>query len=846
MVETPFERHLEQLGRPLQYAMRNNFAQLPKLRDFEPYVRHQLRTLENLSMLPAAWLPLLQELSQTVQGFDTLSLTHKQQRMREVHTLIAQMRDAVAQTGSTARPPAPEVSPPPPEPVPKITPPPGPSPAPQASPAAGRPERSETPSDPFQQPIQYIRGVGPKRAALLAKLNLRTVNDLLWYLPVRYEDRRRLTPLGMLQVGQRQTFYGRVYAAQLVPQRRGKPIFTMTLEDDSGTLSCKWFKAQSYMQDRFPIGARVVGSGMITLNSYNAAREAVHPDLEVLEDDDADLIHFGRLVPIYPLTAGLHQKTLRTLMKSIIDTYIPQVEETLPHEIRHTHALPTLPEALQQVHFPDAHLDLAELHQHQTAFHQRLIFEEFFLLELGLALRQRETQREQRAAPYQQPNHLGEALTSHLPFRLTNAQQRVLDEVLDDMQRPFPMNRLIQGDVGSGKTVVALLVMLMAVSNGFQAAIMAPTEILAEQHAATLRELLEPLELDVALITGSLKGRARRQQFEQVTRGDAALVVGTHALIYDEVQFHRLGMIVVDEQHRFGVLQRATLRSKGLTPDVLVMTATPIPRTLSMTLYGDLDLSVIDELPPGRLPVQTKVLRAGRRDQAYRRIRREVSRGQQAYIVYPLVEESEHLDLGAAVDMAEQLQQEVFPDHRLGLLHGRLSSEDKDAIMRAFKQRDLDILVCTTVIEVGVDIPNATVMVIENAERFGLAQLHQLRGRVGRGADQAYCLLVAGDKLSKEGRQRLLVMQESHDGFYVAEQDLQIRGPGELLGTKQAGLPELHVGNLLHHGVWLEQARRAAFALIETDPNLSQAEHQAHRHALSTRWRDRFELAAIG
>ncbi len=837
MAETSFERYLEQLGKPLQYAMRNDFAQLPKLKGFEPYVRHQIRALEALQMLPAAWLPLLQELSQAVESFDTLNLAQKQQRMRQVQDLIRHMRDAVAPAASSpaAAPAA--------EPAPAAAP--EPTVAPARTPA---PARSETPSDPFQQSVQYLRGVGPKRAALLAKLNLRTVNDLLWYLPARYEDRRRLTPLGMLQVGQRQTFYGRVYATQTVPQRRGKPMFTMTLEDDSGTLTCKWFKAQGYMQERFPTGARVVGSGMITLNSYNASREAVHPDLEVLDDADGDLIHFGRLVPIYPLTAGLHQKALRTVIKSSIDTYAPQIEETLPHRIRHDHALPlpTLQEAVQQVHFPDAHLDLGQLHQHQTPFHQRLIFEEFFLLELGLALRQRDTQREQRVAPYQQSNHLGEALRSQLPFRLTAVQQRVLNEVLDDMQRPFPMNRLIQGDVGSGKTVVALLAMLMAVSNGFQAAIMAPTEILAEQHAATLKDLLEPLELDVALLTGSLKARARREQLEQVAGGQAAIVVGTHALIYDEVQFHRLGMIVVDEQHRFGVLQRATLRNKGLTPDVLVMTATPIPRTLSMTLYGDLDLSVIDELPPGRLPVQTKVLRAGRRDQAYRRIRREVSRGQQAYMVYPLIEESEKLDLSAAVEMAGQLQQEVFPDHRLGLLHGRLSSEDKEAIMRAFKQRELDILVCTTVIEVGVDIPNATVMVIENAEHFGLAQLHQLRGRVGRGADQAYCLLIAGDKLSKEGRQRLLVMQESNDGFYVAEQDLQIRGPGELLGTRQAGLPELHVGNLLHHGMWLEQARRAAFALIEADPNLSQPEHQSLRHALSTRWRDRFELAAIG
>jgi ATP-dependent DNA helicase RecG len=847
MAEILFERYLEQLGKPLQYAMRNNYAQLPKLKGFEPYVRHQIRTLEALRILPAAWLPLLQELSQAVESFDTLSVTEKQQRMGHVHTLIGQMRDAVTQGGSTPAPPPAAV--PAPAKTPRQMPTPHPSAHQVSSAAEALPEappRSETPSEPFQQSVQYLRGVGPKRASLLAKLNLRTVNDLLWYLPARYEDRRRLTPLGMLQVGQRQTFYGRVCAAQTLPQRRGRPIFTMTLEDDSGTLTCKWFKAQNYMQERFAIGARVVGSGVITLNSYNASREAVHPDLEVLEEGDGDLAHFGRLVPIYPSTAGLHQKALRTLMKSVMDTFAPQIEETLPLHIRRDHALPTLQEAVRQVHFPEGHLDLGQLHQHQTPFHQRLIFEEFFLLELGLALRQRVTQREQRTTPYQRPNHLGEALISQLPFRLTAAQQRVLSEVLEDMQRPFPMNRLIQGDVGSGKTVVALLAMLMVVSNDFQAAIMTPTEILAEQHAATLRELLEPLKLDVSLITGSLKGRARRERLEQIAQGQTGLVVGTHALLYDEVQFRRLGMIVVDEQHRFGVLQRATLRSKGLTPDVLVMTATPIPRTLSMTLYGDLDISVIDELPPGRLPVQTKVLRASGRDQAYRRIRREVSRGQQAYIVYPLIEESESLDLGAAVDMAAQLQQEVFPDHRLGLLHGRLSSEEKDAIMRAFKQRELDILVCTTVIEVGVDIPNATVMVIENAEHFGLAQLHQLRGRVGRGADQAYCLLIAGDKLSKEGRQRLLVMQKSHDGFYVAEQDLQIRGPGELLGTKQAGLPELHVGNLLHHGIWLEQARRAAFALIEADPSLKQPEHQSLRHALSTRWRDRFELAAIG
>jgi ATP-dependent DNA helicase RecG len=375
---------------------------------------------------------------------------------------------------------------------------------------------------------------------------------------------------------------------------------------------------------------------------------------------------------------------------------------------------------------------------------------------------------------------------------------------------------------------------------------MAPTEILAEQHLSTLQELLQPLDLHVGLLTSAIKGKNRQELLHRIAQGELALIVGTHALLYDEVQFHRLGMIVVDEQHRFGVLQRARLRQKGLTPDVLVMTATPIPRTLAMTLYGDLDLSVIDELPPHRLPVHTTVLTAARRERAYDAVRREVTRGHQAYIVYPLIEESESLDLGAAVAMAEHLQHDVFPEWTVGLLHGRLSSDDKEAIMQAFKQGTLHILVCTTVIEVGVDVPNATVMIIENAERFGLAQLHQLRGRVGRGTAQAYCLLVAGQTLSKEGRQRLRVMQDSTDGFHVAEQDLHIRGPGELLGTKQAGLPTLQVGDLLRHGLWLEQARRAAFALLDTDPELRQPAHHALLVAMQARWRDRLELAAIG
>jgi ATP-dependent DNA helicase RecG len=811
MASDEIHTRLTYLEKPLRYATRHNFARLAQLRDLERYMQHHLTALQSLSV-PEALTSLLEQLTDAIRGVDTLTLAEKRTRLSLLAHLLSQMRDALSFPTETL-PPA----------------------------------REQVGQELLTQPIQFLRGVGPKRAALLHKLHIYTVNDLLWCIPTRYEDRRQITPLGLLQPGQRETFCGTVAALQTQPSRRGKPFVALVLQDNSGLLTCKWFQIRgTHLPERFPVGTRVVGSGMIALNPYSAGREVVHPDLEALDDDDTELLHFGRLVPIYPLTAGLHQKTMRMLMKSAVDTALPCVQETLPALIRQNHKLPGLQEALRQVHFPDADLDLQLLNSQHTVFHQRLVFEEFFLLELGLALRHRATQHEQRGTPYQQPNHLGETLMRHLPFRLTAAQHRVLFEILADMQRPTPMNRLIQGDVGSGKTVVALLAMLMAVSNGFQAALMAPTEILAEQHLATLHDLLRPLGLEVVLLTSAIKGRGRQELLTRIVHGEVSLVVGTHALLYEEVQFHRLGMIVVDEQHRFGVLQRARLRHKGLTPDVLVMTATPIPRTLAMTLYGDLDLSVIDALPPDRLPVHTSVLTTARRGHAYDIIRREVAKGHQAYIVYPLIDESETLDLGAAVEMARQLQQDVFPEWQVGLLHGRLPVEEREAMMRAFKDRTLDILVCTTVIEVGVDVPNASVMVIENAERFGLAQLHQLRGRVGRGTAQSYCLLIAGQALSKEGRQRLRVMQESTDGFYVAEQDLQIRGPGELLGTKQSGLPELQVGNLLHHGLWLEQARGAAFALLEEDPTLSQPAHRALLRAMQTRWRDRLELAAIG
>ena len=818
---TDLRTHLSRLDKPLQYAIRNDFANLARLRELESYVQRQIETLQSLQ-LPDPVSSLLADLAAAVAGFDKLTLAEKQLRVQEASQILSRL-DTLADGGMLC---------------------PAPSPAPPAKASAAS---ATTSQDVLSQSVQFLQGVGPRRAALLAKLSLYTVGDLLWFLPSRYEDRRNLTPLGMLQTGSRQTFCGRVTAFQLRHTSRGRSFVSLRVEDSSAPLTCKWFQHRGLaLKERFPIGTRVVGAGLVAFSPYEGHREVIHPDLEVLEADDTELIHFGRLVPIYPLTAGLTQKGMRSLMHHTVEHFAPMVPETLPESVRNTHQLPLLGRAIQEVHFPSVDADPGKLNEQQTDCHARLAFEEFFLLELGLAIRHREARIVQREKHYDRPNHLGEALLNHLTFQLTDAQQRVLDEILTDMRRPFAMNRLVQGDVGSGKTIVALLAMLMAVSNGLQAALMAPTELLAEQHAATLRALLRHLDLEVALLTGAVKGRNRQRLLQRVANGEISVLVGTHAILYENVQFQGLGMIVVDEQHRFGVMQRAGLRQKGLQPDVLVMTATPIPRTLAMTLYGDLDLSVLDELPPGRLPVKTVLLTEKRRNQAYDVVRSEVAKGHQAYVVYPLVEESENLDLGAATAMAEHLRHEVFPEYEVGLLHGRLAAEERDAIMGAFVEGRLKILVSTTVIEVGVDVANATVMVIENAERFGLAQLHQLRGRVGRGSAPATCLLLAGKRLSREGRHRLQVIQESTDGFYVAEQDLEIRGPGELLGTKQSGLPELRVGNILRHAVLLEQARQAAFTLLEADPSLYRQEHRVLLQAVQARWGRQFEFATVG
>ncbi|BDV42872.1 ATP-dependent DNA helicase RecG [Geotalea uraniireducens] len=702
----------------------------------------------------------------------------------------------------------------------------------------------------LETPMQFIKGVGPKLAEVLAKKGIVTVEDALYLLPNRYEDRRQVVPLARLQPGRTEVFAGEVVSAEAVVTKGGRRFFEVLIKDGNSLLSCKWFHFNpAFMKKSWQPGRRGIFTGQVS--QYGLQREVHHPEAEWLTEGETveaamarDPVSFGRVVPVYPLTEGLNQKVLRKVMKEVVDRFAPCVASTLPPAVAARHGLQPLAEALREVHFPAADADLRQLEEGAGAGHRTLVFDEFFFLELGLALRRRGVTLEPGIA-FTVHHTYTKPLLKLLPFSLTAAQRRVLAEIKEEMMAPHPMHRLIQGDVGCGKTLVALLAALVAVENGYQVAIMAPTEILAEQHYLNIHHWCEQLGVTVLLLTSSLKGKAKSEVLGRVARGEAQIVIGTHAVIQDKVEFHRLGLGIVDEQHRFGVLQRGLLRRKGDNPDILVMTATPIPRTLAMTVFGDLSLSVIDELPPGRTPVATKIVSENRRQQVYGIIREEVAKGRQAYVIYPLVEESEKSDLKAATQMAEHLANEVFPELRLGILHGKMKPEEKEAVMRSFKERALDILVATTVIEVGIDVPNATVMVIEHAERFGLSQLHQLRGRVGRGSASSRCILLTAGKLSEDGEKRLRVMESTNDGFRIAEADLEIRGPGDFLGTRQAGLPDFRVANILRDGRLLEEARQEAFAVIAADPDLQLPENRRLRDELARRWGGRLELAGI-
>jgi ATP-dependent DNA helicase RecG len=720
-------------------------------------------------------------------------------------------------------------------------------------------------------PVQYVKGIGPRLAEILATKGISTVGDLLNYLPFRYEDRLNPRGIGELRAGEMATVIGEVRNSGLFRTRK-MPIFQLTVGQGRSKLRCLWFHG-TYLQDKFKPGQLIALYGKVEQDSRSGELQIIQPQFEMLGDagsDGADdkaatSLEVGRIVPIYE-SAGQGRVTarwFRRVIRTALDDLTPDLAETIPAAVRERLALLSPREALWKVHWPEAGESLADLQSSRTPAHIRLIFEELFFIELGLELKRRQ-QKTQTGIAFRLDDRVRQAIKKILPFHPTAAQKRVLKEIADDMQKPYPMRRLLQGDVGSGKTIIGFQAAIIAIENGCQVALMAPTEILAQQHYFSARRILENAGYRIVLLTGSLEADRKREIRRHIAQGDAQLVIGTHALLEEKVEFAKPGLVIVDEQHRFGVLQRLKLMKKSgegsdpsassgqadtnpAEPDVLVMTATPIPRTLALTLYGDLDLSVLDELPPGRTPIVTRRITDDRSPEVWDFVRRQVAKGHQVYVVYPVIAENEETELKAAIKMYRELSGKVFADLKVGLLHGRLDSELKDQVMRGFQNGELQILVATTVIEVGVDVPNATVMVIEHAERFGLAQLHQLRGRIGRGAAKSYCILMTGGKVTEEGERRLDAMVRTNDGFQIAELDLELRGPGEFFGTRQAGMPSFRVANLIRDRQLLELAKREAAAVM-AGPNseVTQVEISRALVALRTRWQHTYGLVEVG
>jgi len=692
----------------------------------------------------------------------------------------------------------------------------------------------------IDSPITVIKGVSSSLDARFGKLGVQTIRDLLYFFPHRHLDYSQRKPISQLTEGKEETIVANVWQAQET-RPGGRRSSEAIVGDETGNVRVVWFN-NPYLAKKLTTNTRLVISGRVSLFKGRHVFES--PEWELLED--RELVHTGRLVPLYPLTQGLRPRQVRKLVKQVVDQWAGQLADFLPSGIRAGQNMLELPQAISQAHFPDDE-------DAKTQARTRLAFDELFLLQLGVLGKKRDWQESQPGNPVAPEMPVLETFLQSLPFVLTNAQHKVLEELLADLARPRPMSRLLQGDVGSGKTVVATAALLMAVANGYQGAFMAPTEILAEQHFSTICQLLsrvgqaeEPENnlnsysgllsrpLTIALLIGAMPQTRKQELHQLIQNGDIDIAIGTHALIQKEVEFHRLGLVVVDEQHRFGVAQRSVLRQKGFNPHVLVMTATPIPRTLALTLYGDLDLSVIDELPPGRQAIKTKWLKPTQRDSAYAFISRQVADGRQAFIICPLIEESETIQARAAIAEYDRLSNDVFSHLRLGLLHGRLSTTEKDDVMRRFRSGELHILVATPVVEVGIDVPNATVMLVESADRFGLSQLHQFRGRVGRGPEQSYCMLLAQNP-SEIGQERLDIIENVQDGFQLAEEDLKLRGPGEFFGTRQSGLPDLRMAKL-SDVVLLEQARREALKLFEKDPGLKKPEHSLLAKELARVW----------
>ncbi len=801
-----FVELLSSILKPLLFASKDDYRHLNSVKGVETLVT--ALSTDALAIGPAEPLrSVFTGLKGLFHGFDSLDAEEKKEKLRSGITL--------ARTAFTSEKP-PQVS---------------------AQEAAFMLSKLST-------PLEFVKGIGPKLAERLAKKGLTTVEQMLYFLPIRYEDRRNIKKIKELTPGAAEVTAGEV-AAQGETRYGRRKVYEMAVTDGSGILKVKWFNYKlSYMSGRYKTGTRLLIFGVVS--NYGHQKEMIHPDIEVIDAADTAPTDKG-IVPVYSQVDNFHQKTIRKIVRGVVEGYSEFAVGGLPGAVTESCGLYTLKEAFTEAHMPSGGVpELAK---------KSLVFDELFLLELGLALKRRELKKEHGisfSSPAGRFTGLEEKLKSLLPFRLTGAQEKALAEIKKDMDSPHPMNRLIQGDVGSGKTIVSLIAALKAVEAGYQAAIMAPTEILSEQHYLTTHRYSDSLGVRTLLLTGKMPRAERKAALALIKEGGADLVIGTHALIQKDVDFNRLGLAVIDEQHRFGVVQRGALKKKSfgsdrdIAPDILIMTATPIPRTLSMTVFGDLDVSIIDELPPGRKPVHTKILREAGRLKAYETVRKEVAAGSQCYIVYPLVEESEELSLKDATRMQAHLAKDIFPEFTVGLLHGRMKSAEKEAVMRDFKERRVDILVSTTVIEVGVDVPNATVMLVEHAERFGLAQLHQLRGRVGRGEKKSFCLLLAAWTRNEDTYRRLKVMEATEDGFRIAEEDLNIRGPGDFLGTRQAGLPDFRTSGALNDLSLLKRAREEAFKFLEADPLLKGPEAERIKLVLKARWAGRLELAEIG
>ena len=839
---------VQAMARPLSFASRNEFANLPQVKGLEKLIAglgHQALSLK----LEESQKGLIRELLEVFSGFEGSSMTEKRECVTRAMRIVEELQgkgesaavlwsgSAGVKSGEGERP----------EDRGERLEGKGKSAAVLRSGSAAVKSRKVEGSGKgkaLAQPIQFVKGVGPRIAKKLERKGIKTIEDALYYLPRRYEDRRFIKKISEIAVGRVETVLAEVLLTGTVFYRGNrKRVFEAIVGDATGNLTLKWFHgSEEYLKSRLSKGRRIIVSGEVRL--FKHQREMHHPDMEIADDIEDDPLHFKRIVPIYSEPEGLYQKTIRKIMKEIVDHYADELVSPIPEDIIHRQGLMNFGEAFRQVHFPPEDVSLDAFNLARSEAHRRIVFDEFFFLQLGLALRRSGVQGE-KGIPFRILHGYAQRLLQSLDFRLTPAQERVLSEIEGDMKQPHPMNRLIQGDVGSGKTIVALIAALIAVENGYQASFMAPTEILAEQHFLTIRRLVKPLGIEPVLLTSSVKGSERENILQAISSGEGQIVIGTHALIQEQVRFHRLGLLVIDEQHKFGVIQRATLRKKGTNPDVLVMTATPIPRTLALTVYGDLAVSIIDEFPPGRIPVQTKVYYERERPRVYDLVREEAGRGRQAFLVYPLVEESEKMDLLDATRMADHLQKDIFPQFRVGLIHGRMKGEEKEEVMVKFRDGQIDILVATTVIEVGIDIPNASLILVEHAERFGLPQLHQLRGRIGRGRYRSKCLLLAHYRRSEEAKRRLRVMEQTNDGFRIAEEDLIIRGPGDFLGTRQSGLPDFRVANLLRDGNILNQARQEAFSLVEKDRDLYHPDHSELARVLRERWRGRLELARV-